>query len=141
MHIDRRGFTTGALALAATTTLGGRAAAQLASAPSTQAKAMAAIQAYADAHRRWFNLPGLTLGVTSPSGFEAVIHSGFANADARTPITPDTLFQIGSISKSFAAFLLHQFATEGRFRLSESLSYDHAPAAPYPPRGAEAATP
>ena len=30
---------------------------------------------------------------------------------------------------------------EGRFRLSESLSYDHAPAAPYPPRGAEAAPP
>lgn len=30
---------------------------------------------------------------------------------------------------------------EGRFRLDESLSYDHAPAAPYPPRGAEAATP
>lgn len=25
---------------------------------------------------------------------------------------------------------------EGRFRLSESLSYDHAPAAPYPPPGA-----
>ena len=131
MHIDRRGFTTGALALAATTTLGGRAAAQLASAPSTQAKAMAAIQAYADAHRRWFNLPGLTLGVTSPSGFEAVIHSGFANADARTPITPDTLFQIGSISKSFAAFLLHQFATEGRFRLSDRI-VSLLPQAPLP---------
>ena len=131
MHIDRRGFTTGALALAATTTLGGRAAAQLASAPSTQAKAMAAIQAYADAHRRWFNLPGLTLGVTSPSGFEAVIHSGFANADARTPITPDTLFQIGSISKSFAAFLLHQFATDGRFRLSDRI-VSLLPQAPLP---------
>ena len=117
MHIDRRGFAKGALALAATSTLAGRAAAQLA----PQAQAMAAIQAYADAHRRWFNLPGLTLGVTSPSGFASVIHSGFANADARTPIAPDALFQIGSISKSFAALLLHQLAAEGRFSLSDRI--------------------
>ena len=129
MDIDRRGFAKGAFALVASSALGGRADAQLAPAP--HANAMAAIQAYADAHRRWFNLPGLTLGVTSPSGFEAVIHSGFANADARTPITPDTLFQIGSISKSFAAFLLHQFATEGRFRLSDRI-VSLLPQAPLP---------
>jgi CubicO group peptidase (beta-lactamase class C family) len=131
IQIDRRGFTTGALALAAASTLGGRAAAQLAPALSPQARAIAAIQAYADVHRRWFNLPGLTVGVTSPSGFASVIHSGFANADARTPVTPDTLFQIGSISKAFAGALLHQFAAEGRFKLSDRI-VSLLPQAPLP---------
>jgi CubicO group peptidase (beta-lactamase class C family) len=121
MRIDRRGFATGAFALAAASTLSGRAAAQLAPASAPQARAMAAIRAYADAHSRWFNLPGLTVGVTSPSDFASVIHLGFANADSRTPIAPDTLFQIGSISKSFAAILLHQFAAEGRFSLSDRI--------------------
>ena len=41
----------------------------------------------------------MTLGVTTPDGFATVLNFGFANADARTPITADTLFQIGSISK------------------------------------------
>jgi CubicO group peptidase (beta-lactamase class C family) len=131
MHIDRRGFAKGAFALAATSTISASAAAQLAPVLSPRARAMAAIQAYADAHRRWFNLPGLTLGVTSPSGFASVIHLGFANADARTPITPDTLFQIGSISKSFAAALLHQFAAEGRFGLSDRI-VSLLPVAPLP---------
>ena len=49
MDIDRRGFAKGAFALVASSALGGRADAQLAPAP--HANAMAAIQAYADAHR------------------------------------------------------------------------------------------
>ena len=45
-----------------------------------------------------------------------MLNFGFANADARTPITPDTLFQVGSISKLMTAALLHQFAAEGRLQ-------------------------
>lgn len=121
MHIDRRGFTKGALALAAAGAANVAGAVRAAGTVSARAQALAAIQAYADAHRRFFNLPGLTLGVTSPSGFNWVTHSGFANAEARTPITPDTLFQIGSISKSFTAVLLHQFAAEGRMNLTDGI--------------------
>ena len=39
-----------------------------------------------------------------------------------TPITPDTLFQIGSISKLMNAAVLHQLAAEGRFRLTDRIS-------------------
>jgi CubicO group peptidase (beta-lactamase class C family) len=132
MHIDRRGFTKGALALAAAGAANPANAVRAAGALSSRAPALAAIQAYADAHRRYFNLPGLTLGVTSPTGFTWVTHSGYANADARTPITPDTLFQIGSISKSFTAALLHQFAAEGRMKLTDRI-VSLLPGAPLPP--------
>ena len=64
----------------------------------------------------------MTLGLTTPDGFATVLNFGFANADARTPITADTLFQIGSISKVMTATLLHQFAAEGRFSLTDRMS-------------------
>jgi len=129
MQIDRRSFTKGAMALAASGALGGRAAAQLAPALSPQQRAMGAIQDYAEAHRRWFGLPGMTLSVTSPGGFSSVVNTGFANLDAQTPITADTLFQIGSISKSFTGALLHQFVSEGRLKLSDRIVriLPHAP--------------
>ncbi len=63
----------------------------------------------------------MTLGVTIPDGFGTVLNFGFANADARTPITDDTLFQVGSISKLMVAALLHQFAAEGRLRLNDRI--------------------
>jgi CubicO group peptidase (beta-lactamase class C family) len=129
MEIDRRSFTTGAIALAASGALGGRALAQIAPAVSPQQRAMGAIQDYAEAHRRWFGLPGMTLSVISPRGFSSVVNTGFANLDAQTPITADTLFQIGSISKSFTGALLHQFVSEGRLKLSDRITaaLPHAP--------------
>jgi hypothetical protein len=51
-----------------------------------------------------------------------VLNFGYANREARTPITADTLFQIGSITKVMVAALLHQFAAQGRLRLSDRLS-------------------
>lgn len=122
MQIDRRTFTTGAVALAASGALGGRAAAQLAPMLSPQQRAAGAIEDYAEAHRRWFGLPGMTLSVTSPSGFSSVVNSGFANLDTEVPITADTLFQIGSISKSLTGALLHQFVSEDRLRLSDRIT-------------------
>jgi len=122
MEIDRRTFTKGAVALAASTALGGRAAAQLAPGLSPQQRAVGAIEDYAEAHRRWFGLPGMTLSVSSPSGFSSVVNIGFANLNAQAPFTADTLIQIGSISKSLTSAVLHQFVSEGRLRLSDRIT-------------------
>jgi CubicO group peptidase (beta-lactamase class C family) len=121
MKIDRRTFTTGAIAVAASGALSGRAFAQLAPGLSPHDRAMGAIADYAEAHIRWFGLPGMTLSVASPSGFSSVINTGVANLDSGAPITADTLFQIGSISKSLTAAVLHQFASEGRLKLSDRI--------------------
>ncbi|HEX6071995.1 MAG TPA: serine hydrolase domain-containing protein [Sphingomicrobium sp.] len=128
MEISRRGFAGGALGLALSTQLPSRAVAQ---APDGLAAAVEAIRAYGEAHRSRFGLPGMTLGLTAPGGYATVLNFGYANADARTPITPDTLFQIGSITKVMVAALVHQLAAEGRFRLSDRFS-DLLPAIPLP---------
>ena len=128
MQISRRSFTGGALSLAATSALPGRAAAQ----PSPRvAAAIAAIQAYGEAHSAYFNLPGMTLGLVTPDGERSVLNFGYANRDAKTAITPDTLFQVGSISKLMVAAVVHQFADEGRLRLSARIA-SHLPEAPLP---------
>jgi CubicO group peptidase (beta-lactamase class C family) len=127
MLITRRGFTGGALSCA----LGSQLAVPAFAQDPKLAGALAAIRAYGEAHLQHFRLPGMTLGVTTPGGFSTVINFGYANADARTPITPDTLFEIGSISKSMTATLIHQYAAEGRFSLTSRLS-DLLPAIPLP---------
>jgi D-alanyl-D-alanine carboxypeptidase len=128
MIISRRGFTAGALSAGVALQLPARAWAER---PAAIGPAMEAIQAYGEAHLREFGLPGLTLGLTAPDGFTRVLNFGFANRDARTPITAATLFQIGSISKVMTAALLHQSAAEGRFRLTDRLS-DLLPGIPLP---------
>lgn len=119
MEISRRAFAGGALTFALGSQLPARAFAQ--ARPDLTA-ALAAIRTYGEAHRTWFGLPGMTLGVTTPDGFSTVLDFGYANADARTPIAPDTLFQIGSITKVMVAAVLHQFVAQGRFRLTDRLS-------------------
>src|SRR6185369_9748588 len=119
MHLSRRGFTTGALSASVALQLPGRAFAE---APPLLAFAVETIRAYGEAHRRFFGLPGMTLGLTTPDGFGTVLDFGYVNADARTQITPDTLFQIGSITKVMTAAIVHQLAAEGRLKLTDRVS-------------------
>ena len=128
MLISRRAFTGAALSVALGSQLSGRALAQ----DAARSSALAAIRAYGQAHLDHFRLPGMTLGVTAPDGFSTVMNFGYADADARTPITSDTLFQVGSISKLMNAAMIHQFAAEGRLRLTDRIS-DLLPAIPLPP--------
>lgn len=128
MLITRRAFTGGAFSLA----LGSQLAAPALAQDSRRAAALAAIRSYGEAHLEHFRLPGLTLGVTTPDGFSTVMNFGYANAEERTPITADTLFQIGSISKLTNAAMLHQFAAQGRLRLTDRIS-SLLPSIPLPP--------
>lgn len=119
MTFSRRTFGKGALGAAVALQLPGRAFAEPAAA---LAPAFAAINAYAEAHLRYYRLPGLTLGLSLPDGFGKTLNFGFANAEARTAIGEDTLFEIGSITKAMTAAVLHQFVAEGRLGLTDRLS-------------------
>ena len=79
------------------------------------------IAAYAALHRKTYGLPGLTLVCTAPNGVTAYVRTGYADRELRTPLGPDHLFQIGSISKSFVAMAIHQLAQEGRLKLSDDI--------------------
>lgn len=86
---------------------------------------------YAELHISTFGLPGMTLAVADGEGFRATITAGFADLEARTPVGPDQLFQIGSISKSFTALGVLKLADENKIDL-DAVVADLLPEAPLP---------
>jgi CubicO group peptidase (beta-lactamase class C family) len=51
---------------------------------------------------------------------------GFADIDHGIPITPNTLFHIGSVGKQFTAFAIHWLANEGKLSLDDDVR-QHVP--------------
>ena len=47
---------------------------------------------------------------------------GLADVEAKRPITPQTVFRIGSITKQFSAAVVLQLAAEGKLKLSDPVS-------------------
>jgi CubicO group peptidase (beta-lactamase class C family) len=59
--------------------------------------------------------PGLVVGITDRTHLRKIIVHGYADVKARKPLTADSRFALGSISKSFTAVALMQLSDEGRF--------------------------
>ncbi|MBP6690312.1 MAG: beta-lactamase family protein [Hyphomonadaceae bacterium] len=76
--------------------------------------ALSALSRYADQHVRDWGLPGMTICVVDRDGYAGFITTGYADVGRRTPIGPDHLFQIGSISKVFTALTLYSLNQEGK---------------------------
>ena len=56
---------------------------------------------------------GMAIGISTHDGHRLIRTYGFANRDANIPVTGETLFEIGSISKSFLAVIFMQLEAEG----------------------------
>ena len=93
------------------------AASPVALAPAKLRPAIAAIAAYAEQHRRTMGVPGLTIGLTAPDLASYPIRLGFTDTSRARAVGPDTLFQVGSISKLMTATMIHQLAAEGKLAL------------------------
>jgi CubicO group peptidase (beta-lactamase class C family) len=63
-----------------------------------------------------WSVPGMAIGVETPEGRE-VLPLGVTALDTEFPVRPDTLFQIGSISKPFTATLLMCLVEDGQIDL------------------------
>lgn len=65
--------------------------------------------------------PGVIVMVRTDNG--ATWHScrGMADVATRTPVTPETIFNLASVSKQFAAFSLLLLVQEGKISLSDSV--------------------
>jgi D-alanyl-D-alanine carboxypeptidase len=72
------------------------------------------LDAYIASYMPAMNAPGMTLGLTDSNKTLRTVGYGLANVDAKIPVTPDHLFQIGSITKSFVALVLMQLRDEGK---------------------------
>jgi CubicO group peptidase (beta-lactamase class C family) len=62
-------------------------------------------------------LPGMAAVIADRDGIVWTLGIGLADVAARTPATPDTLFRVASISKTFVALAVLKLREEGRLDL------------------------
>jgi CubicO group peptidase (beta-lactamase class C family) len=78
-------------------------------------RAFAHLDEFIAAHMRDVGAPGLTLALATRDGLLRFSNYGFRDVKRGIKVGPDTLFEIGSISKSFVALALMQMHEEGIF--------------------------
>jgi CubicO group peptidase (beta-lactamase class C family) len=77
---------------------------------------------YVKARMNEFHLPGLSLAVVKDGKIVKAAGYGFANVERRTPVTPETVFKICSVSKQFIATGIMLLAEAGRLSVDDRAS-------------------
>lgn len=77
---------------------------------------------YIARHMAEVGAPGMTLALADRNGLLRSSQYGFADAKAGLRVRPETLFEIGSISKSFVAIAVLQLAEEGKLDLNKPVT-------------------
>ena len=83
-------------------------------------RAASLVEAVDEARERW-EVPGIAAAVWRDGAVESCA-SGITSIETNQPVTPSTLFQIGSITKVFTATLVMTLVDEGRLDLDEPVA-------------------
>lgn len=75
-----------------------------------------------DAFRRQLRIPGMSAVILEKQQIVWMKGFGFADLENRVPATPDTLFHIASLTKTFAATLVMQLVEQGKLDLDEPIA-------------------
>jgi len=73
-------------------------------------------------HMRETGAPGLTVALANRDGLIRVSTYGYADTKAGLRVVPETMFEIGSISKSFVSLALLQLRDEGKLDLNKPIA-------------------
>jgi CubicO group peptidase (beta-lactamase class C family) len=76
-----------------------------------------------DDFRARLKIPGLSAVVLKDQKVVWIKGFGFADRENKIPATPDTLFHLASITKTFAATLIMQLVEQGELDLDEPMSH------------------
>jgi serine-type D-Ala-D-Ala carboxypeptidase/endopeptidase len=82
---------------------------------------------------------GLVVGVIEPTGRRVVVYGSLAKGDSR-PLTGDTLFEIGSITKVFTSLLLADAVERHEVALTDPIARFLPPQVKVPERGGRSIT-
>jgi CubicO group peptidase (beta-lactamase class C family) len=93
-----------------------------------------AIDDYAARQMRQLRLPGLALAIVRDGKAETIRTYGKASLELDVPVTPDTVFELGSLTKQFTASAVMMLVEDGKLRLDDSIA-THLPKVPDEWRG------
>jgi D-alanyl-D-alanine carboxypeptidase len=122
MNISRRQFISSSAKTAAAVTLlhSFSPARVLAQAAAVQ-PVFTRLDEFIVRHMRETGAPGMTLALANRDGLIRVSTYGYADTKAGMKVVPETMFEIGSISKSFVALTLMQLRDEGKLDLNKPI--------------------
>jgi CubicO group peptidase (beta-lactamase class C family) len=120
MTLSRRNFlsTTAKSALAVTVLRSVVPASVLTQAGAVQ-PLFARLDEYIARHMRETGAPGMTLALANRDGLIRASTYGYADTKAGLRVAPETMFEIGSVSKSFVGLALMQLRDEGKLDLNK----------------------
>jgi CubicO group peptidase (beta-lactamase class C family) len=79
----------------------------------------ARLDEYIARHMRETGAPGMMLSLANRDGLIRVSTYGFADTKAKARVVPETMFEIGSVSKSFVGLVCLQLRDEGKLDLNK----------------------
>jgi CubicO group peptidase (beta-lactamase class C family) len=82
-------------------------------------QALAGFDDWLESTRRAWQVPGVAVAVVKGNDLVHTAASGLRDVDQKLPVTPDTLFAIGSSTKAFTTFVLGTLVDEGRLQWDE----------------------
>src|SRR5262245_5775310 len=91
-----------------------------ATAPAAQADS---IDDYLRAEMTKRRIPGLALAVVRGGSVVKLKGYGFANLEHEVPVTPDTVFELASVTKQFTATAIVLLAEEGKLQLDDPIGW------------------
>jgi CubicO group peptidase (beta-lactamase class C family) len=94
--------------------------------PSNLQPAFQRLDEFIARHMNDIGAPGMTLALADRKGLIRASQYGFADVKSSLPVKPDTLFEIGSISKSFVAIAAVQASEEEKLDLHKPVK-DYLP--------------
>jgi CubicO group peptidase (beta-lactamase class C family) len=120
---NRRAFLLGTAQAAAATAAGSLLATNAVAEETVQGGTVAdpMIAGFAQHYLKAMNAPGMTLGMVHADGRATASTFGRSDVERKLPVQPEMLFQVGSISKSFCAFVVLQMSDEGKLDLRRSV--------------------
>jgi CubicO group peptidase (beta-lactamase class C family) len=80
-----------------------------------------ALDTFIARYMKAMNAPGMTLALARREGATRVATFGYSDIDKKEAVTPDHLFQVGSISKSFVALTCLSLHDEGKLDLERPI--------------------
>src|SRR2546426_2391274 len=79
------------------------------------------VDEYLAAEMERLQVPGLALAVLRDGHTIKAQGYGLANLELRVPVTPETVFEIGSLTKQFTANCILMLVEEGKVRLDDPI--------------------
>ena len=122
MKISRRQFlSSSAKSAAAVTLLHSFMPARVWAQSAAVQPVFARLDEFIARHMRETGVPGMTLALANRDGLIRASTYGYADTKAGLKVVPETMFEIGSISKSFVALALMQLRDEGKLDLNKPI--------------------